>query len=194
MPIAVSVLAAEAPVSAPVSARPAAKAAPQPQRATYAPSDFDDDDDYEDEEDEEDFKPAKAAKRPAKLARHADDDLDEEDEEEYDEDYDDMPQKRGKGTTILFWGLIALLLALIAVFGMYIAKKNFDGDVGKMFASIGTIFNKGSADDVNAADPSATADPGSQMYTATITESTDPTTNDVWYDIDIAARPAAQSA
>ncbi len=185
-------LAAEAPASAPVSARPAAKPAPQQQRATYAPADFDNDEDgYEDEEDEDDFKqPAKAAKRPAKLARRANEDLDEydeEDEEEYDEDYDDMPQKRGKGTTILFWGLIALLLALIAVFGMYIAKKNFDGDVGKMFASIGTIFNKGSADDVNAADPSATADPGSQMYTATITESTDPTTNDVWYDIDIAA-------
>ena len=186
-------LAGEAPAaSAPVSARPAAKAAPtQPSRATYAANDYDDDEDYDDEDDEEDYKPAKSAKRPAKLARRAHDDLDEydeEDEEEYDEEYDDdMPQKRGKGTTILFWGLIALLLALIAVFGMYIAKKNFDGDVGKMFASIGTIFNKSNSDDVNAADASATIDPESEMYTATITESIDETTNDVWYDIDIAA-------
>jgi hypothetical protein len=186
-------LAGEAPAaSAPVSARPAAKPAPaQPQRATYAANDYDDEDEYDDEEDEEDYKPAKGSKRPAKIARRAKDDLDEydeEDEEEYDEEYDDdMPQKRGKGTTILFWGLIALLLALIAVFGMYIAKKNFDGDVGKMFASIGTIFNKGKSDDVNADDPSATTDPASQMYTATITESTDPQTNDVWYDIDISA-------
>lgn len=186
-------LTGEAPVSAPVSARPAAKPAAAPvqqARAAYAANDFDDEDDDYDDEDDDDYKPAKGAKRPAKLARRGGDDLDEydeEDEEEYDEEYDDMPQKRGKGTTILFWGLIALLLALIAVFGMYIAKKNFNGDVGAMFASIGTIFNKNSSDDVNAADPSATTDPGSQMYTATITESTDPTTNDVWYDIDIAA-------
>jgi hypothetical protein len=135
------------------------------------------------------YKPAKASKRPAKLARRANDDVDEYDEdEEYDEEeYDDMPKKRGKGTTILFWGLIVLLLALIAVFGMYIAKKNFDGDVGAMFASIGTIFNKGNSDDVNAADPSASSDPSAQMYTASISEYTDPTTNEVSYDIDIAA-------
>ena len=176
--------------SAPVSARPAAKPAPQPTRATYAAKDLDDDDEDYDEEDEDDFKPAKAAKRPGKLARRANEDLDEydEDDEEFDEEeYDEMPQKRGKGTTILFWGLIVLLLALIAVFGMYIAKKNFNGDVGAMFASIGTIFNKGNTDDVNASDPSATTDPASQMYTASISEYTDPTTNEVSYDIDIAA-------
>ena len=188
-------LAGEAPISAPVSARPAQKpvsAQAQAPRATYAANDFDEEeDDYDDEEDEDDYKPAKGAKRPAKLARRGNDDLDEydeENEEEYDDEYDDdMPKKRGKGTTILFWGLIALLLALIAVFGMYIAKKNFNGDFGAMFASIGNIFNKGNADDVNAADPSATTDPDSQMYTANITESTDPTTNQIWYDIDIAA-------
>ncbi len=180
-----------APAVSPVAARPAVKPAPAPQsRAnSYAAEDYDDEDDYDDEEDE-DYKPAKASKRPAKLARRAKDDVDEYDEgeEEYDEEeYDDMPKKRGKGTTILFWGLIVLLLALIAVFGMYIAKKNFDGDVGAMFASIGTIFNKGKSDDVNAADPSATTDPASQMYTASISEYTDPSTNEVSYDIDIAA-------
>lgn len=189
-------LAGEAPAMAAVSARPAAKPAPaaQPPRATYAANDFDDDeDDYDDEDDEDDYKPAKsakAAKHPAKLARRGNEDLDEydeDDEEEYDEEYDDLPPKRSKGTTILFWGLIALLLALIAVFGMYIAKKNFDGNIGAMFASIGSIFNKGNSDDVNADDPSATIDPASEMYTATITESTDPATNEVWYDIDIAA-------
>ena len=179
-----------APAAAPVAARPAAKAAPAPQQSranSYADDDYDDDE-YDDE-DEDDYKPAKASKRPAKLARRANDDVDEYDEdEEYDEEeYDDMPKKRGKGTTILFWGLIVLLLALIAVFGMYIAKKNFDGDVGAMFASIGTIFNKGNSDDVNAADPSASTDPSAQMYTASISEYTDPTTNEVSYDIDIAA-------
>ena len=189
-------LTGEPQASAPVSARPAQKAAPvaaQPPRASYAANDFDDEDEdeYDEDEEEDDYKPAKGSKRPSKLARRGSDDLDEYDEEgeeEYDDDFDDdMPKKRGKGTTILFWGLIALLLALIAVFGMYIAKKNFNGDVGAMFASIGNIFNKGNADDVNASDPSATTDPGSQMYTATITESTDPETNNVWYDIVVAA-------
>ena len=183
-------LSGEAPAAAPVAARPAAKpAVTPPPRASYAATDFDDEDedDYE-EEDEDDYKPAKAAKRPNKIARRDAEDLDEyEEDEEYDEEYDDMPQKRGKGTTILFWGLIALLLALIVVFGLYIAKKNFDGDVGKMFASIGTIFNKGNADDVSAENPDETTTTDSQMYTATITESTDATTNEVWYDIDIAA-------
>ena len=135
-------------------ARPAAKApapAAQPSRKAPPQDDFDDEDDYDDE-DEEDYKPQKPAKqRGGKIARRdQQEDLDEYDDEEYDdEEYDDeMPAKRGKGTTILFWGLIVLLLALIAVFGMYIAKKNFDGDVGKMFASIGSVFNKNANSDV----------------------------------------------
>lgn len=184
-------LAGEAPAAAPSPTRLAAvpTAQPAPARAAYAATDFDDDDDYfDDEEDEDDYKPAKGAKRSGKLAHRDEDDLDEYDDEAYDEeDYDDMPRKRGKGTTILFWGLIVLLLALIAVFGMYIAKKNFDGDVGKMFASIGSIFNRGAADDVNAADPAVTTDADSQMYTASISEYIDPSTNEVSYDIDIAA-------
>ena len=184
-------LAGEAPAAAPSPTRLAAvpTAQPAPARAAYAATDFDDDDDYfDDEEDEDDYKPAKGAKRSGKLAHRDEDDLDEYDDEAYDEeDYDDMPRKRGKGTTILFWGLIVLLLALIAVFGMYIAKKNFDGDVGKMFASIGSIFNRGAADDVNAADPAVTTDADTQMYTASISEYIDPSTNEVSYDIDIAA-------
>ena len=176
-----------------VSARPAAKSAPAPApaRPTYSATDFEDedDDDYEDE-DEEDYKPTKPAKRGGKMARRNDaEELDEyDDEEEFDEEeYDDLPPKRAKGTTILFWGLIVLLLALIAIFGMYIAKKNFDGDVGKMFASIGSVFNKSGTEDVDAADATATADPESQMYTASISEYTDPTTSEVYFDIDIYA-------
>ncbi|MEA4869315.1 MAG: zinc ribbon domain-containing protein [Christensenella sp.] len=182
------------PAPAAVSARPAAKPAPAaaPSRATYSATDFDDedDDDYEDE-DEEDYKPSKPAKRGGKMARREEqEDLDEydDDEEGYDEEeYDDLPPKRAKGTTILFWGLIVLLLALIAIFGMYIAKKNFDGDFGKMFASIGSVFNKSGTEDVGAADATATADPESQMYTASISEYTDPTTSEVYFDIDIYA-------
>ena len=175
------------------SARPTAKPAPAPApaRPTYSATDFEDedDDDYEDE-DEEDYKPTKPAKRGGKMARRKDaEELDEyDDEEEFDEEeYDDLPPKRAKGTTILFWGLIVLLLALIAIFGMYIAKKNFDGDFGKMFASIGSVFNKSGPEDVNATDATATPDPASQMYTASISEYTDPTTSEVYFDIDIYA-------
>ncbi len=180
-------------VSAPP--RPAAKSAAS-QSAAVFDDDFDDDD-FDDEE-EEDYKPAKASKRAGKLARrdsaeeldaYGDDFDDEYDEyDEYDdEEFDDMPRKRGKGTTIIFWGLIVLLLALIAVFGMYIAKKNFDGDYGKMFASIGSIFKKDGADDVNPTETVTTVDANDQMYTATISEYTDPTTNVVFYDIDVNA-------
>ncbi|MEA5049685.1 MAG: zinc ribbon domain-containing protein [Eubacteriales bacterium] len=180
-------LGAEAAVAS--AARPAAKApVPQPSRRPAPVDDDFDEDDYD--EDEEDYKPSKQpAKRGGKMARREPEgeELDEYDDE-YDEEYDDeMPPKRGKGTVVLFWGLIVLLLALIVVFGLYIAKKNFDGDVGKMFASIGSVFNKDANTDVNA-DPSATDDATvSQMYTASISEYTDPTTSEVSYDIDIAA-------
>jgi hypothetical protein len=170
------------------SARPAVKVPVQPSRPVPPVDDYEDDDDYDDE-DEEDYKPQKPNKRGGKMARRDEpqEDLDEYDEEYDEEDYDgEMPQKRGKGTTILFWGLIVLLLALIAVFGMYIAKKNFDGDVGKMFASIGGIFNKNANTDVNA-DPSATTAPETEMYTAAISEYTDPTTGVVSFDVDIHA-------
>ena len=170
------------------AARPAAKAPAQQGRSVAPVDDYDDEEEY-DEEDEEDYKPQKSAKRGGKVARRGEpsEDLDEYDEEYDEEEYDDdMPRKRGKGTTVLFWGLIVLLLALIAVFGMYIAKKNFDGDVGKMFASIGGIFNKNANTDVNA-DPSTTPAPEAEMYTAAISEYTDPTTGVVSFDVDIHA-------
>lgn len=179
--------------AAPASTRPSAKPAAASVRQPVKQDDFDDDD-YEDEE-EEDYAPKKPAKRGSnKVARK--DDFDDEDEDsgeyddEYDEDdeeYDALPKKRGKGTTILFWGLIVLLLALIAVFGLYIAKKNFDGDIGKMFASIGSVFNKNSTSDVDATGTDTTDTAASDMYTASISEYTDPTTSELYFNFDIHA-------
>lgn len=181
------------PEAAPAPVRASAKPAAAPVRQPVKQDDFDDDD-YDDEE-EEDYAPKKPAKRGSnKVARR--DDFDDEDEDsgeyddEYDEDdeeYDALPKKRGKGTTILFWGLIVLLLALIAVFGMYIAKKNFDGSIGKMFASIGSVFNKNSGTDVDATDTGETTAAASDMYTASISEYTDPTTSELYFNIDIFA-------
>ncbi|MCE5188081.1 MAG: zinc ribbon domain-containing protein [Eubacteriales bacterium] len=180
--------------AAPAPARPAAKAsvpAPQQSRRPAPQDDYDDEDGEYDDEEEDDYKPQKPAKRGGKIARREEqgEEMEEYDDEYEEEDYeDDMPRKRGKGTTFLFWGLIVLLLALIVVFGMYIAKKNFDGSVGKMFASIGGIFNKDANSDVNAADPSATDDAAaSEMYTAAISEYTDPSTGEVSFDVDIHA-------
>ncbi|MEN6338544.1 MAG: hypothetical protein ABFD03_00305 [Clostridiaceae bacterium] len=186
-------IAEAAPAAAPVRAS-AKPVAPAPVRQP-AKKDFDDDDYDDEDEEEEDYAPKKPAKRGAnKVARK--DDFDDEDEEvgEYDEEYDEddeeydaLPKKRGKGTTILFWGLIVLLLALIAVFGIYIAKKNFDGDFAKMFASIGSVFNKNSSSDVDATDTTDTDATASNMYTASISEYTDPTTSELYFNIDIYA-------
>lgn len=179
--------------SASAPARPAAKTpmSPQPASRKSVPLDDFDDDEYEDEDEEEDYKPQRTAKRGGKMARREEqsEELEEYDDEYDDEGYeDDLPPKRGKGTTILFWGLIVLLLALIAVFGMYIAKKNFDGDIGKMFASIGSMFNKNADSDVNAADPSSVEGATeSELYTAAISEYTDPSTGEVSFDVDIHA-------
>lgn len=184
--------ASDAPAPVPgtrATARPmsaAVKPAPQPARRV---DDFDDDDEYD--EDEAPKKPAKKqlAKRPARDLDEYDDedDEDEYDDEDDDEEFDDMPRKKGKGTTVLFWGLIVLLLALIAVFGMYIARKNFDGDIGKMFASIGSIFNKNGGDAVDPAATEPDVSTESAMYTASISEETDPTTGAEIFAIDINA-------
>jgi predicted nucleic acid-binding Zn ribbon protein len=180
------------------AAAPAAAAAPavtQGARMNTAASAGDDFDDFEDDgfddEYEEDYAPKKSAKRGGKMTRRDDDfEMDEYDDEfddDYDEEFDDMPRKRGKGTTILFWSLIVLLLALIVVFGMYIAKKNFDGDIGKMFSSIGSVFN-GNSQDVDTTDPTVVDETeASEMYTASISEYTEPSTGEVYFDIDIHA-------
>ncbi len=170
------------------TARPmsaAVKPAPQARPA----ADYDDDDDDYDDDDEDDTPKRASKKQLAKRSPHEFEDYDDDgDDDDYDEEFDDMPHKKGKGTTALFWGLIVLLLALIAVFGMYIAKKNFGGDVGKMFASIGSIFNKDGGD---AVDPAATGTgdttDDSAMYTASITEETNPETGEESFLIDIHA-------
>lgn len=182
-----------APEAAPAPVRSSAKPAAAPVRQPVKQDDFDDDD-FDDEE-EEDYAPKKPAKRGSnKIARKDDFDDEEEDIDEYDDEYDEddeeydaLPKKRGKGTTILFWALIVLLLALIAVFGMYIAKKNFDGSIGKMFASIGSVFNKNGNSDVDATDTGSTDTAASTMYTASISEYTDPTTSELYFNIDIFA-------
>jgi hypothetical protein len=74
-----------------------------------------------------------------------------------------MPQKRGKGTTILFWGLIVLLLALIASVGMYIRQRRTSTVTwARCLPPSVRSLAKETRDDVNAADPSATTDPASQ--------------------------------
>ncbi|MDO4572701.1 MAG: hypothetical protein Q4C13_04970, partial [Clostridia bacterium] len=92
-----------------------------------------------------------------------------------DEDFDALPKKRGKATTFLFWGLIVLLIAVIVICGKVIADRNFDGDIGRMFASIGSIFGgEQPADAEDPADPAVVdGDAGAAMYTATISPYTD---------------------
>jgi len=180
------------------AAKTAPAAAQGPAKALQTVDDYDDEYDEDEYDDEEEPVSKKQSRKLAKRAsRYEDEDDDEDeydDENEYDDDdeyddeeFDDMPKKRGKGTTILFWSLIVLLLALIAVFGMFVAKKEPDGYVGQMFAKIGSIFNKSDSDvdttDTEVVDSSTE----SAMYTASITEYTDPSTGDVSYNIDIHA-------
>ncbi|MEG1754642.1 MAG: zinc-ribbon domain-containing protein [Clostridia bacterium] len=184
-----------------------AQPAPQPAKKTskHAPKkdDFDDDDfddDFdEDEDDDMDDVPQSRQKKvkerknlSAKKNKYADDDEDDDfDDDEYDdedEDYDDMPQKKGKGTTILFWGLIGLLVALIAVFGIYIVKKNFGGDSGKLFASISSLFGKNNNTETAPGDGGDTVPVvDDNMNTATISEFTAPDTGEAFYDINVHA-------
>lgn len=83
--------------------------------------DFDYEDDFDDlyEEDDDDF----------------DDDLYDDEFDDDDEDFD-MPRKKGKGGTILFVVLVVVLVALIAVFGGYVLKKNYGGSFSNMIASL----------------------------------------------------------
>lgn len=167
----------EKPAAAPVSRT--AKAAPAPARRSEprkpapipAPVDADDEDDEDEDDDDifgDDKKPARRtglsrfASRGAKALPADEDDEDDIDDDEYDDEYDDdveeeeeLPKKRGgKSTTILFWSLIVLLVALIAVFGMYIVKKNYGGDIGNLFAAL-------SGNKPAATDAPNTTDPGS---------------------------------
>lgn len=155
-----------------------AKATPAPaKRPAEKPAPADDyDDDYDDDfdDDDDDYKPVKRNKRLAN-AKDPDDDLDDyydDDDEDYDEkDFDNMPKKRGKGTTLLFWGLIVVLIVVIGICGKVIADRNFDGDFLKMVSSIGSLFGR-EKPEPGEEDVNLPADV-SIMYTATVVSSTD---------------------
>ncbi len=180
------------------SAMPAAAPAAMKKAAAHAAPVDDFDDDYDDYDDEDDPKPAKKRSgRQSKKSNDADDDFDDEeyddedyDDEDYDdEDYDELPKKRGKGTTILFWGLIILLIAVIGICGKVIADRNFDGDFGKMFASIGSIFGgkqDASAETAITEDGGDAAATSAAMYTATISPYTDSAGNR-YFDVNVIA-------
>lgn len=150
-------------------------------------------DEFDDDFDDEDEKPAKkgAKVRKQDLDRDDfDDDDDEDDDEYYDEDEDDdMPRKRGKGTAALFWVLILLLVALIGVFGAYIVKKNFGGDVNNLIAAVMGTQQSGTAGQGDAAtgDPAGVADDDSKMFTAEIGTDVDAATGTDLYVIDVYA-------
>ncbi len=186
---AAPVTPAQKPVKPAVPVKPA-------KRAADLDDDFDDD--YDDEDDDFDDAPKKKRgkalsrkeKKKAKKSRFEDDFDDEDedipddedyDEDDYDDDFDDedddMPKRRGKSASFLLWGLIILLVALIAVFGIYVVNKNFGGDAGALFSSISSAFgkNKEPAEEAPAEGDAAIDAPvatESNMYTATVTETT----------------------
>lgn len=160
--------AAFAPASVPKPARRPAST------ANYRDDDYDEDDYDEDDYREDDYRPVKRHNRIATKAS-AYDDEDDYDEEEYDEDeeFDDMPKKRGKGTSILFWGLIIVLIAVIGVCAKVIADRSFGGDFRKMLSSIGTFFGR-EAKQQPVDSPDDEPSPGNHpMYTASISPYTD---------------------
>ncbi len=161
--------------------RPAAAAAVPARRAPEPASYFDEED--EDEEAIAPVRPAKAKKAaaPRKKARDLDEDEyeddayedDEYEDEDEDEDDDDMPAQKSRGTTILFWALILLLVALIAVFGMYIVKKNYGGNINNLISSVFGGSAPQSEPQPDAEDPNAGVSTGANtalLGTGTIEE------------------------
>lgn len=86
----------------------------------------------------------KPSKRPARAPEPKDDYDDDDDlydDDDYDEDYEDdyeddedMPRAKGKGSSILFWVLIIVLVLLIGGLGMFVVNKNggFDAVLGSL--------------------------------------------------------------
>lgn len=184
-----------APAKRAAAAAPA-KAVSKPAKKS-APVRDDDLDDFDDDLDDEYEDRAPAAKKAAK--KHSvkkkddfdfdddDDDLDDDfDDDDDDDDFDDMPKKRGKGTTLLFWVLIVLLMALIGVFGAYIVKKNYGGDFNNLVAA---LTGKAPASTPAPGDEGVDAAPAdaSKMYTAEIGTDIDAATNTPVYVIDVYA-------
>ena len=120
------------------------------------------------------------------------DDAEFDDEEFDDEDDEYEGESSGRGGTILFWVLIALLIGCIVFFGAYIAKRNF-GSIGEMFASITGKESSTTAtqpEDTSLA-PAATSIPAyvddSRMYTADVREDFDAETGTPIYAITVFA-------
>lgn len=141
--------------------------------------DYDDDDDETDEyEDDEDTDLAETDGEE-NLDEYDDDD---EYDDEFDDDDDDMP-KRGKGSTILFWVLIVVLLVLIGVFGFNIINKNY----GNFNTFISSVFG-GKTGDTGESDNTGelTGDIANTPQRSTIQETTD-ADGQVYYEITIYA-------
>ena len=110
------------------------------------------------------------SKRPEKAPEPVKDDyadLYAEDEDDFDDEYDDDlyddeeepagKGKGGKGSTILFWGLIVVLVALILGLGWLFISKNggFDSVIGKWFGGDAATTTPGTADGDSTPDPNA---------------------------------------
>ena len=168
-----------------------------PVRQQSVPVDGYDDEDVDDDFDDDDDKPAGKRKQIARRTDFDDDDDDDYDDEEYDdeeyddedyddEEYDDLPRKRGKGTAILFWSLIVILIVVIGICGKVIADRNFDGDYRKMLASIGALFGREQPPATNDIPEENLPESDAGMYTATITPYLDEAGNR-WYDLNVTA-------
>ena len=145
--------------AAPAAAVPAVAAAPAPS-ATEAVSDTE----AEAPVRSSGRRFGKHAEKPAETAKkdYADlyaDDVDEFDDDEYDDDayYDEDDdasekggKKNGKGSTILFWALIVVLVALIGGLGWYVVSKN-----GGLNQFVGNLFGNPAATEA----PDGSADP-----------------------------------
>ena len=91
------------------------------------------------------------------------DDVDDEFDDEYDdngyEDEEDVtPAKGGKGSTILFWSLIGVLVVLIGGLGWYIVSKNggFNAVVSNLFGGGAVTTTPPLGEDGTTPDPNAT--------------------------------------
>lgn len=103
----------------------------------------------------------KPEEKPAPKKDYAslyEDDVDDFDDDEYDDEYYDDDEaedaapagKGGKGSTILFWALIVVLVALIGGLGWYVVSRN-----GGLNQFVSNIFGGPAA----TADPNASPDP-----------------------------------
>ena len=88
-----------------------------------------------------------------------DDEFDDEyDDNGYEDEEDVTPAKGGKGSTILFWSLIGVLVVLIGGLGWYIVSKNggFNAVVSNLFGGGAVTTTPPLGEDGTTPDPNAT--------------------------------------